>query len=728
MPDMFDYRNNQSASVDPISGGLNGIKLPESGILSISATEILQFVRLVGKQEHGHAGSREFESSSTTQENDLFRRMSVLLSTQILSLLDVFIFPDSLDAALPASQLHGLALVRSTENRIGRSQGALVSSTVRLSLVCITNLEPSSVKFLQSASRLRCFLHWFLELVREGEAMEGFTAAFNELTAANDRLILAVVLLCHRSLGRCGALLSEIESSSFDKYFETKDSQKKAYRRLLRVVIELRDIVLTCFKGRNGVLSTSLSSSAYEALRACFEVKPASENDVQQSKTQSSKESLARELLESAWVGKFQDVVIYDNFIVPEQLESSAGIDPNSRGFLCVKELTLESKSIIDDFEKGLNGSFEKYLEGQRLWADTGTVRDLEYEGDTTKKRLSGRHKFDVSNHLKYAASKASSAEVRWNSIDRKVSDLWKFGEHSKLPKYTDCLGRRIVLVKNRRFDDHHEANYELLMGREREQEARDREERQRKKKELEDLMKRNSEAIVPYNEEDDPVDHEEEYRDPSSDLQNEMDDSVVQSDLDTTDVETTETNDDEGSIISDLPRTEHDVDAWAKGFIWSDSESVVARFDNVVVVTLQSLVEGKLLLTTHGLYFRQIGREINVLTRQPEEDGDEPQQLSNGPTDRRWRLSRLTEVHGRRYMLRAQALELFFSDSHELFLNFAGGSKDRDKFYAKMRNSCKVRARSVIDMSQHLVFRFPTLLFWCHLAFRFLCFSRQSL
>ena len=93
--------------------------------------------------------------------------------------------------------------------------------------------------------------------------MEGFTAAFNELTAANDRLILAVVLLCHRSLGRCGALLSEIESSSFDKYFETKDSQKKAYRRLLRVVIELRDIVLTCFKGRNGVLSTSLSSSAY---------------------------------------------------------------------------------------------------------------------------------------------------------------------------------------------------------------------------------------------------------------------------------------------------------------------------------------------------------------------------------------------------------------------------------------------------------------------------------
>jgi hypothetical protein len=47
--------------------------------------------------------------------------------------------------------------------------------------------------------------------------------------------------------------------------------------------------------------------------------------------------------------------------------------------------------------------------------------------------------------------------------------------------------------------------------------------------------------------------------------------------------------------------------------------------------------------------------------------------------------------VHGRRYMLRAQALELFFSDSHELFLNFLEGNKERHRFYAKLRNSCKV-------------------------------------
>ena len=30
---------------------------------------------------------------------------------------------------------------------------------------------------------------------------------------------------------------------------------------------------------------------------------------------------------------------------------------------------------------------------------------------------------------------------------------------------------------------------------------------------------------------------------------------------------------------------------------------------------------------------------------------------------DKKWRLNRLTDIHGRRYMLKAQAVELFFAD-----------------------------------------------------------------
>lgn len=99
-------------------------------------------------------------------------------------------------------------------------------------------------------------------------------------------------------------------------------------------------------------------------------------------------------------------------------------------------------------------------------------------------------------------------------------------------------------------------------------------------------------------------------------------------------------------------------------------------------MVTLCYTFEGSLLLTTEGLYFHQIGTGGNVINKQP---------CGLQKSDRHWRLSGLKEVHGRRFMLRTQALELFFADGHELFLNFLRGQKERNKFYAKLRNSCKV-------------------------------------
>ena len=56
--------------------------------------------------------------------------LSVVLASQVLTLLDAFIFPNNLDmASKAASQLHRLALVRSTEPRLGQSQGTLLEST-----------------------------------------------------------------------------------------------------------------------------------------------------------------------------------------------------------------------------------------------------------------------------------------------------------------------------------------------------------------------------------------------------------------------------------------------------------------------------------------------------------------------------------------------------------------------------------------------------------------------
>jgi hypothetical protein len=695
--DLFDYRNQIASAIDEVSGGLHGIRLEDGRIEGITAKDLSMFYPSSTSNFSQNAQTNGEEAS--TREREIFRRVCVSMAAQILSLLDVFIFPDSLDVSLPASQLHGLALVRSTETRIGNSQGPLLISLVRLSLLLLCHLEPCSVKLLQCSSRLRCFLHWILELIRESEALEGYSAAFNKLTAPFDRLILAIVLQCHRTLGRCGSLLSEIESTPFETYFESKEAQKKSYRRLLRVALELRDILVTTFERRNEVLRTCLSSEAFEAFQSCLEATTTTPSESRSpSKTHSSKEILVRNLLFSDWVTQFQDVEQKGNVSLPEQLQTgkNGGSEPSQRGLGVIEELSVESRAIVGTFEKALNVCFEKYLEGQRKWAETGAVRDLEFEGDTTLKRLSSRHVNDLGEFSKSLSLRSAAANIRWRGIDRKVIELWRGTLHWKLARCTGRLGRRILLVRNRQFDDHRDASYELLMGVEREKEEREREERLRRKQELADLMKRNTDAFVPYGEnpvmDEEEKEHEEGELDPDRETAEKLEDTYFsESEFDTTVAASdTEAMDDKAiaNISSDVSS---DVDAWAKAFIWSDSESVVARFDSVMIVTLEYLVEGKLLLTTHGLYFHQTGDEISVVTREPISTSEAGRQFALDLNDRRWRLSRLTEVHGRRYMLRTQALELFFSDSHDLFLNFLEGQKERNRFYAKLRNSCKV-------------------------------------
>jgi len=691
--DLFDYINQQASAVDSVSGGLHGIRLSDFRLSGVRTSEYVFF--------SGAAASSR--SSETDVGREVDRRLCVMIAAQVLTLLDAFIFPDSLDSSLPASQLHGLALVRNSEPRLGSSQGPLISSAIRLSLLLLALLEPCSVRFLQCASRLRCLLYWALELLQElVELGEGSAAGVQHGAAALDRLVLAIVLHCHRALGRCSALLSEIESSH-EKYFPSRDSQKKHFRRLVRVATELRDIISTVFRRRNDFLRSTLSEEAFESLRVSLEG------------LSSSSKSVVRDFMSSSWVTGFQDVETRVDLAIPEQvatdtipLSSAQGNDPSIQGFLAVERLANESSLIVKDFEKALDGRFEGYLEGQRKWAETDAVRDLESDGDTIVKRLSEKHRSDANEMAKNIVLRRSGAESRWRVIQRSTIEPWKSQAHWKLARYTDLLGRRTVLVQNKHYDDHKEASYEHIREKEREKQEREREARLLKKKDLSDVMRRNAEAFIVNDstdsaeESDTPDDDSSMFQasdeESSTDLESATDgeDSIDPSanaktkGLDHLDeAEQDEEWDKIGSEEIENVDAEGDADSWAKTFIWSDGESVVARFEHVMIVTLQTFVEGKLLLTTHGLYFRQMGDEINVMTREPVDNPDNSE-------DRRWRLTRLTEIHGRRFMLRPQALELFFSDSHELFLNFPVGNKERDRFHAKLRNSCKVCMHSI--------------------------------
>ena len=90
-----------------------------------------------------------------------------------------------------------------------------------------------------------------------------YSAAFHELIAPLDRLILAVVLQRYCSLSRCSAVLIEIEASPVNKYFPSINVRNKNDKQIFGATQELREIVLAAFRGGNEVLQAALSLQAF---------------------------------------------------------------------------------------------------------------------------------------------------------------------------------------------------------------------------------------------------------------------------------------------------------------------------------------------------------------------------------------------------------------------------------------------------------------------------------
>jgi hypothetical protein len=689
--DLFDYRNEDASALESMSGGVQGIRLRDGILPGLKATDIL-----IGFKKFESGVS--YEEQIRLQQRRGYRLMCVTLAAQMLSLLDAFIFPDSLDTSLPASQLHGLALVRSTEPRLGLAQGPLLLSLVRLSLVLLSHSEPSSVKFLQCCGRLRCLLHWLLELIRESIALGGYSAAFQDLTGPLDRLVLAIVLQCHRALKKCSYVLMEIESSSPPKYFPNEEIRSKNYRRLFRATFELREIVLAAFRGRNEVLRVALSLQAYEALHSAFEelvcaMAPISDFSMA---SRSQKESSLRIFLMTSWVQGFSDVDITDDIAIPEQVSNGQVFRNKTSshwGHKAIVELVHESNLIIKDYHDSLDKPFEIYCEDQRQWAETDAVRDLEYEGDVSIRNHSQTCLAELSQSL---VKRYECATSKWNEVLRVIPALkwsWINGKYSctldilhwKVAKTVDSLHRRLILTPNKFFNSHSDASYENMLGRERERE-RERLRRAKQEKDqqrlTEAMLKNASDAFFKVQE----VDEIDDIDDVAAQEENEA--ISVGGGL----TEDTTPNDSvvdqpSGELANqvELALDSRDSISWAKSFVWDIEEKVVQLYIPVLMVSLRTLREGQLLLTSHSIYFHPTTDDISVITK------EKVVEKSKRSQDQRWRLASLIEVHGRRYVLRPSALELFFADSREVFISFEGPLSSRDSFFEKLK-SCKVR------------------------------------
>ena len=110
--------------------------------------------------------------------------------------------------------------------------------------------------------------------------------------------------------------------------------------------------------------------------------------------------------------------------------------------------------------------------------------------------------------------------------------------------------------------------------------------------------------------------------------------------------------------------------------------------------ITLKYTIEGMLTLTTHALYFCPTSAPASVMTgylSAEKEDDREHESKKYDGAKQIWRLDKLSKMLGRRYLMRQQALELFFVDNCSVLLYFTTGQKYRDEVYNKIRTVCHV-------------------------------------
>ena len=717
--DLFDYGNNLSSVLDDNSGGVYGIRLCDRNSSGILASDVMAETRAVLNKQ-GSNGEQ------TIQSKQHYRRICTTLSSQILELLDPFIFPVNVEAN-GVSQQNVLALVRSIEPRLGCSQGPLVASLVRFSLVLLSNLEPSGKKFLKSASMLRCFLHWCLDMARDARTI---SEPPEEELKQLDRLFVCTILQCHRSLSKCSSVLTAVEMSP-EKYF-TSMEQSKHLRRLYRVVEILGDIVLDMYKGVNTVLLDCISHKAYKALELAIATKDEwAHNQGDLDISQHVRRKGLKAFLLSDWVRQFHDNDYTQteeggdrSIAIPEQLKSNLSViggAKEDRAMKIMKGLAIECKDITEEFHHTLDIPFIKYLESQKTWTDTTAVRDLEYNGNLSINNLAAQYRSSLKSMIRSDILNSSISSQHYASILQKIPPTKK-NHRWKLAPYTDRLHRRILLIPNINFDDHASASYDLALGIERDKALKEREERLRAKREeeLTILYKVAKEGIVKEQErseienaddadpgicEDDNISSSEDSRDFS--IGPLSDDEVVPGEL-ITDWDRIDERVDTDDMILDA-KHENGSYLWSKEYIWQQGERLLLYLQSVHIVTVETILVGELVLTTHSLYFRPTKELISVITKEAMINSKSlPRALDEG----RWRLNRLSEVYERRYMLRTQAIELFFADQHELFINFCGGIKERDKFVEKLHH-CKtplIKLPRTLNPKQVFKRRFPLL------------------
>ena len=130
----------------------------------------------------------------------------------------------------------------------------------------------------------------------------------------------------------------------------------------------------------------------------------------------------------------------------------------------------------------------------------------------------------------------------------------------------------------------------------------------------------------------------------------------------------------------------------WALTFSWHSDEHEIFSAEVMEIMTEQVL-SGTVLLTNRNIYFHPKKRTGGFLVK--------PDEFRN----KRWRLSKMTECYGRRYLLQNCGIELFFSDSPELFFAF-NTHKESQRFFRYLKKQSMPSLVAPLSLSPSSIFQ----------------------
>lgn len=110
----------------------------------------------------------------------------------------------------------------------------------------------------------------------------------------------------------------------------------------------------------------------------------------------------------------------------------------------------------------------------------------------------------------------------------------------------------------------------------------------------------------------------------------------------------------------------------WSLSFQWHADERAIYTTE-VSEIKTEQVLAGSLLLTNKALYFHPKKRVGGYSVQESEFK------------DKKWKLDKLVEIYGRRYLLQNCAIELFFADKPEVYMSFQSHS-EATKFFRLLR------------------------------------------